>query len=370
MMLRWVYYGLQTGLLSRGRFQQVFEKKSEILGCNPAAAAADGAEAQEGMAAQGRGTVSRLSSVCQNGLETAVVMFVDSDSKQRMNMIEAFGGPLQQFCSEGSKECRCTDDVVAWALRMVQGGYFVHLLRMLKLLNDVSQLSSMGLVFEARDKTLGADHPFYAEQEDYAASVGQFCFCLLRVRLHLMVRDLRGWVLRLPIFGDGAPASLQTGHMKQLHGDIQNYARLRTQTGNVAKAMVERSLFQTLPTQQVHNACCMGSSRSEGWFAKSVVEQVLNHRQPGDAHTPDSFPETMLKAWIRDDGSTPFWYAPAYSVGLCLRFARDSRFCGPLAQSSVCVLGSGARFHGIVPPPGIPRLRSVASLIASGMGRP
>lgn len=55
-----------------------------------------------GMAAQNRGTVNHMRSVCKNGLETAVMMYLDGDNKHRINMLEVCGAPLQAFFSECS----------------------------------------------------------------------------------------------------------------------------------------------------------------------------------------------------------------------------------------------------------------------------
>ena len=79
-LLKWLYFGVQAGLVSHSKMIALVQKKVSILDSS--------AEAQEAgadtMSAQNRETISKLRAVCRNGVEAAILMHLDQENRTRM----------------------------------------------------------------------------------------------------------------------------------------------------------------------------------------------------------------------------------------------------------------------------------------------
>lgn len=354
-LLKWLYYGLQCGILSQGRFQIISEKRAEIFGGSGAPQADGEPAAHDSMAVQDRTTVNRMRSVCKNGLETAVMMYVDADNRQRMKMIEIFGGALQLFFSDCSRQCRSVDTAAQWVLRMVSGGYFVHLLKTCKLLEDEASLSSMGVVSELDSKEVGLEHPMLIEQDDYAASIGACCFALVRVRLVRMVREIRGWSWRFVIFGSTSPHDQQRAHMQQFRQDYLNYKTVAEMTNKTARSMLDRSLFLTTPMKQVtailEASECTAPLPTDSTaffdrFSRSLWTSLL---------CEDSFQRLRLREGGHRGGNKSISALHTWSTMVEKKVASSGRAAGSQGPRQASVPAAVGRQH----PPPPPQLREI-----------
>lgn len=251
-LLGWLYYGLQAHLFTKETFTALVKKKQALT----ATMQSEAEEAGSSMRIEDRAVANRLRNICSSGLQTAVLLYTDDISKVRVQIFLQFGSPLKEWMGMCSKNCRSVDTCAEWSQAQLSGHYFIHLLKMLRVMTDFEKLEAIGIKQNMPQGLPQNDqHPFVAEQDEFCELAGSFAMTLLRFRLQRFIYIARGWPYRACMFALPDQAGLVAPILEQLRTDKAHCCTLAGMTTRTARAMQKRSLFSLVTVQHVYEVC-------------------------------------------------------------------------------------------------------------------
>lgn len=201
---------------------------------------------------------AEASSKFKNGFQLAVMVLGDYETKLKVRQKTHMMGALADFHNKASRECRSAEGSAKFLAHMVNGGFFYHLIDTVKLLQNRSVLEFCGVrcgnflssVVRGSDDQLAS--PVVAMQNERAEHMAKWATHLCRRRLMRGLWLLEGWPVGTARFFD---VDTRDEAFNTLKRTVKAAQELEKRTERYAVTMAKRSIWQTVPCEQLIAVC-------------------------------------------------------------------------------------------------------------------
>ena len=217
-----------------------------------ASAESEGVEVRRSMVAAQR-DVQLSRQACKNGLEFTYMVLTQTEMQYTQRIIETVGKELRKHHGHQSVAVRSVDESYVWLLDQASRGFWMHLLNIAKVLNDLGAQEYCGM--ENPSATAGSpipdSHPLVQDQMRMAEKMGDLVVCVLKNRIVRWMPITCGWPSRSILFASNANVELKDKALSDLKDAYECYRKLGEEHGAFSRKVYERSTFQLLSTKQL-----------------------------------------------------------------------------------------------------------------------
>lgn len=209
-----------------------------------------------------------LRSACQNCLVVGSLFYADEENKVKQSMLWVATEPLDKWHGQQSRQCRSTSGTKEFLLEQLDGGFLATLASVLQTCQRAADLVKIGFSLPTnkvvRRPNDGNDLNLL-QQDSWATLLGRFVCALVGHRLRRMSYFLRSWPVRSTQML--LPGAKGEESLDELLEDLRAFEEFQKhQHMPAVKALVDRSIFSLVSTQQLVKMC-----ENSGWALRPAL---------------------------------------------------------------------------------------------------